>query len=56
MKQILVYDDSLTWGIIPGTRQRLAFADRWSGALEKALNKQCGDDAYRIIEDVFKDA
>lgn len=50
MKQILVYADSLTWGIIPGTRQRLAFADRWPGALEKALNKQCGENAYRIIE------
>ena len=25
MKQILVYGDSLSWGIVPGTRRRLLF-------------------------------
>ena len=36
-KQILVYSDSLTWGIIPGTRQRFPFATRWPGVMENAL-------------------
>jgi len=29
MKPILVYGDSLSWGIIPETRQRFAFDQRW---------------------------
>jgi lysophospholipase L1-like esterase len=29
MQQILVYGDSLTWGILPDTRERLAFERRW---------------------------
>lgn len=37
MQQILVYSDSLTWGIIPTTRQRLGFAHRWPGVMEAAL-------------------
>jgi len=49
MKQILVYADSLSWGIIPGTRQRLAFEHRWPGVLENSLNQQ--GQAVRIIED-----
>jgi lysophospholipase L1-like esterase len=49
MQQILVYGDSLSWGIIPGTRQRLAFEQRWPGAMEIALN-QAGH-AVRVIED-----
>lgn len=48
MKQILVYADSLSWGIIPGTRQRLPFARRWPGVLETVLNEQ-GEDV-RVIE------
>ncbi len=40
MKQILVYSDSLTWGIIPTTRQRLDFDDRWPGVMEHSLNKE----------------
>jgi len=39
MKQILVYSDSLTWGIIPNTRNRLHFADRWPEVFENHLNK-----------------
>ena len=34
MQQILVYGDSLTWGIIPNTRERLPFEKRWPGAME----------------------
>jgi lysophospholipase L1-like esterase len=47
--QILVYADSLTWGIIPGTRRRLPFAARWPGVMEAALN--AGGRAVRVIED-----
>ncbi len=48
MKQILVYSDSLTWGIIPSTRERLAFDDRWPGFMENCLNEQ--EIRYRVIE------
>ncbi len=52
MKQILVYADSLTWGIIPGTRNRLPFDERWPGILENDLNENGGPDqqTYRVIE------
>ncbi len=49
MQQILVYSDSLSWGIIPGTRQRLAFDQRWPGALENYL--LANGRKVRIIED-----
>ena len=48
MKQILVYSDSLTWGIIPSTRKRLSFEDRWPGVMENALNEK--ERKYRVIE------
>lgn len=37
MEQILVYSDSLTWGIIPDTRKRLPFDQRWPGVCENSL-------------------
>jgi lysophospholipase L1-like esterase len=49
MKQVLVYSDSLTWGIIPNSRNRFPFEERWPGVLEGKLN-----DAglrVRVIED-----
>lgn len=49
MKQILVYSDSLSWGLIPLTRQRLAFHERWPGALESALLQR--GHLVRVIED-----
>ncbi|MES2933207.1 MAG: SGNH/GDSL hydrolase family protein [Pseudomonadota bacterium] len=49
MKQILVYADSLSWGIIPTTRKRLAFDQRWPGILENDLNAH--DQHVRVIED-----
>ena len=49
MKQVLVYGDSLTWGIIPGTRKRLALEQRWPHVLERGL-AQRGQPA-RIVED-----
>lgn len=48
MHQILVYSDSLTWGIIPDTRKRLPFDQRWPGVLEGQLNQQ--DNNVRVIE------
>lgn len=49
MKQILVYSDSLSWGIIPATRCRLEFEQRWPGILEIALNEN--SHKVRVIED-----
>jgi lysophospholipase L1-like esterase len=49
MQQILVYSDSLSWGIIPTTRQRLPLDQRWPGVMEIIL-KAAGHD-LRIIED-----
>lgn len=48
MEQILIYSDSLTWGIIPNTRKRLAFEKRWPGVFENALLKE--DKKVRVIE------
>lgn len=49
MQQILVYSDSLTWGIVPNTRRRLAFDQRWPGVMEIGLN--AGTSKVRVIED-----
>jgi hypothetical protein len=49
MQQILVYADSLSWGIIPGTRKRLPFDERWPGVLEYQLNQN--GRRVRVIED-----
>ncbi|UCD68836.1 MAG: SGNH/GDSL hydrolase family protein [Betaproteobacteria bacterium] len=48
MKHILVYSDSLTWGIIPSTRKRLAFDERWPGVMENELNT--ASPQFRVIE------
>jgi lysophospholipase L1-like esterase len=44
-----VYGDSLTWGIVPNTRHRLPFNERWPGVLENELN-ELGHNV-RLIED-----
>jgi len=49
MHQILIYSDSLTWGIIPNTRNRLPFDERWPGVLESQLT--ASGLRVRIIED-----
>jgi lysophospholipase L1-like esterase len=49
MHQILVYGDSLTWGIIPNSRNRFTFDERWPGILENGLN--ASGLRVRIIED-----
>ncbi len=49
MKNVLVYSDSLSWGIIPMSRNRFAFDQRWPGILELNL-REIGQDV-RVIED-----
>ena len=49
MKQILVYGDSISWGMVPGTRERYAFDQRWPGVLEAALHS-AGLREIRIVE------
>jgi len=49
MLQILVYADSLSWGIIPNTRRRLSFEERWPGVLELYLGT--AGHRVRVIED-----
>lgn len=49
MRQILVYSDSLSWGVIPLTRERLGFDQRWPGVLEQGLAEK-GFQA-RVLED-----
>ena len=49
MKHILVYGDSLSWGIVPGTRRRLLFSQRWPGILENELVRD--GLSVRVIED-----
>lgn len=63
MHPILIYGDSLTWGIIPNTRQRLPFHQRWPGVLENALLavgrnvrilEDCLNGRRTVWEDPFK--
>lgn len=49
MKQILIYGDSLSWGIVPLTRERLPFHQRWPGVFESDLKARGHD--VRVIED-----
>jgi lysophospholipase L1-like esterase len=49
MQHILVYSDSLSWGIIPTTRRRLPFDQRWPGVMEIALC--AAGRKVRVIED-----
>ena len=51
MHQILVYADSLTWGIVPNTRRRLAFSERWPGVMERELLRL--GQHVRVIEDAL---
>jgi lysophospholipase L1-like esterase len=49
MQHILVYSDSLSWGIIPTTRRRLPFDQRWPGLMENVL--VATGRKVRVIED-----
>jgi lysophospholipase L1-like esterase len=51
MHQILVYADSLTWGIVPDTRRRLPFSERWPGVMEEVLIAD--GRPVRVIEDAL---
>ncbi|WP_020412246.1 SGNH/GDSL hydrolase family protein [Microbulbifer variabilis] len=48
MENVLVYSDSVSWGVIPDTRKRMAFHLRWPGVLERNLNEKGCD--VRVIE------
>jgi len=48
INQILVYGDSLSWGIVPNTRQRLSFYQRWPGVLEQVLGSM--EKPVRVFE------
>ena len=63
MQHVLIYGDSLTWGIVPNTRQRLPFEERWPGVLENKLNENgrrvrltedCLNGRRTVWEDPFK--
>lgn len=47
MKQILCFGDSNTYGLIPGTTDRYAWAERWTGILKGAVAEK----GYRVIEE-----
>jgi len=49
MQQIFLYSDSVSWGVIPNTRERFEFDKRWTGICENNLNKKGYD--TRFIED-----
>jgi lysophospholipase L1-like esterase len=49
MRHVLIYGDSLTWGIIPKTRERFPFDARWPGVFENQINSSGRH--IRVIED-----
>lgn len=63
MDQMLIYADSLSWGIIPDTRQRLPFTQRWPGVFEQHLTdlghpvrviENCLNGRRSVWDDPFK--
>ena len=63
MLNVLVYGDSLSWGIVPGERRRLPFDQRWPGVLEHGLVasglqvrviENCLNGRRTVWEDPFK--
>ncbi len=48
MEHVLIYADSLSWGIIPNTRKRLPFEKRWPGVFENTLQNEGKN--VRVIE------
>jgi lysophospholipase L1-like esterase len=40
MQSILVFGDSVSWGMVPGTRKRFPFDKRWPGRLESLLEDE----------------
>lgn len=63
MEHIFVYGDSMSWGIVPGSRRRLPFESRWPGVLEADLRRagrnvrvaeDCLNGRRTVWEDPFK--
>ena len=63
MLSVLVYGDSLSWGIVPGERRRLPFEERWPGVMERGLVagglqarviENCLNGRRTVWEDAFK--
>jgi len=63
MQHVLVYGDSLSWGIVPHTRKRLPFDERWPGVLENRvkelgyqvrITEDCLNGRRTVWEDPFK--
>jgi lysophospholipase L1-like esterase len=63
VQHVLVYGDSLTWGIVPNTRKRFPFDERWPGILENKLielghrvrlTENCLNGRRTVWEDPFK--
>lgn len=60
MKQILLYGDSNTWGLIPGTNERYPWGIRWTSIIQEKLNDchvieegLCG--RTTIFEDIYRE-
>ena len=49
LPRIFVYGDSMSWGIIPMSRNRFPSESRWPGVMETALNSV--GLAVHVIED-----
>src|SRR5262245_57049020 len=49
LHRILVYGDSMSWGIVPLSRKRFPFESRWPGVMQIHLNAM-GLDVH-VIED-----
>jgi lysophospholipase L1-like esterase len=45
-KHVLCYGDSVSWGIVPGTRQRHPYEKRWTGMLQGLLGP-----GVRVVEE-----
>lgn len=50
-KHVVVYGDSLSWGIIPLTRRRLDYAARWPQVMMRALNERTPDMVVHVTEE-----
>jgi lysophospholipase L1-like esterase len=49
VRHIFIYGDSLSWGIVPNSRKRFSFDERWPGVLETRLRER--GHSVRIAED-----
>lgn len=63
MRRILIYGDSLSWGIRPGTRERFSFDQRWPGVMAGQLRdmqrpvdviEDCLNGRRTVWDDPFK--